>query len=356
MCHYVCVSSRLSPAALSNPMLTLFHSTACGPLKEAVEWNNLTSKTGSFDFCESWLSNQVPKCSACLVAGENHFLNNYLTMLDAACQQKPGVGSTLSIQGSPFSTVPVNITTPTPSPLYTITPDNSPISLSGKVGIAVGGIVVLLMLAGCGIVCNGRRRRRSFLRSLQAEHGHKGWPTPNNGAGGDMFETPVSQKPLRGWEDSPVSAVTENTFPRYFSPYSSQFNSPVSAVEGPSTMPWPTTWPGHNPHAPHPEGLAPPPTIEIGIALGGSDPSLRTQPSNQSLHSQDQKWGSKEKDRYGNEAYELNEVDSNGSLRRPMQSAAPVLQHPGYGRNHTPPQSRGYGGLTEEDAKRGKAL
>src|SRR3569833_3311169 len=109
MCHYVCVSSRLSPAALSNPMLTLFHSTACGPLKEAVAWNNLTSKTGSLDFCESWLSNQVPKCSACLVAGENHFLNNYLTMLDAACQQKPDNKTTLAIQGSPFSTVPVNI-------------------------------------------------------------------------------------------------------------------------------------------------------------------------------------------------------------------------------------------------------
>jgi hypothetical protein len=323
-----------------------------------LTWNNLTAQAAQYDFCQQWIGVQVPKCSACLTAGDSgHFLNNYLTLLDAACTQKPVAGSTLSIEGDPFSTVPINITTPTVAPLFTVPVDNSPISLGAKVGIAIGGVVFLLAALGCGIVCNGRRRRRKFLRRLQEKNYDKGWPTPKQSSGGEMFETPSSQKPLRGWDDSPLSASTEKTLPRYFSPYSSQYNSPVSAAEGPSNMQWPEqAWPNSaqekQAQQAHERGYETP-EYEIGLAFGGDDPSIRTKPSNQSIQSHDQPWQVKGK--HLDDAYELRPVESSGSLRRALQTETPVLSHPGYGRKHSPPQSR-HGGLTEEDAMRGYAV
>lgn len=288
-----------------------------------------------------------------------------MTILDAACTQKPDVGSTISVEGTPFSTVPMNITTPTPTSLSQFKYDNGPLSLGAKVGIAVGGIVLILALAGCGVVCNGKRRRKAFLRRLEQRHGAQGWPHPQQNT--DMFETPVSQKPLRGWEESPVSAQTESTekpYTRYFSPYSSQYNSPVSAVEA-SSMQWPAgAWPSTQEeklaqiaHEQQQQSTRSPTEIQIGLALGGDDPSIRSKPSNQSIQSQGYAQGytqgyeasdSKGKDR--GEEYELYEVP-------PPPPHPPVLQHPGYGRYHNGQQARyDYGGLTEDDARRGHAV
>ena len=380
-----------------------------------------------------------------------------MTMMDAACLQKPAPGDRISIEGDPFSTTKVNVTTPSP-PQYTFTPDNSPLKLGARVGIAIGGIMFLLVLAGSCIVWNGKRKRRAFLRELETRNHHQGWPhpkTPHSGSGPDMFETPLSQKPLRGWEDSPVSAATETpdiAFPRYFSPYSSTYNSPVSAADGPSTMNWPTLNPqkldealvpdpalqnvqqqqqqqqSQHPLRSQPTAFTHWPTstqeklmqmqyereqqaaADIGIALGGDEASLRSKDSNPQFaanpggggggpapaagHGQDPyeamttattPAAAKGKDRrYHDEAYEMYEVDgaaaaaatittagdrlaSNNPYRGvPAEPAprAPVLQHPGYGRRPSirRPGTAGsvgsarYGGLTEEDARRGHAL
>jgi hypothetical protein len=174
-----------------------------------------------------------------------HYLNNFVAMMNATCIQKPAPGDTLSVQGDPFSIIPMNITTPGPKSIY------NPITgfpVGGKVGIAAGCIVFILSLLGCCIVWNGKRRRRRFLRELEEKHLQQGWPHPKTRYGGpDMLETPASQKPLRGWDDAPTSAATDasadRSFQRYFSPYSSQYTSPVSAVEGPAMQNWPTLSP-----------------------------------------------------------------------------------------------------------------
>ncbi len=366
---------------------------------------------------------------------------NYLTILDAACLQMPAAGSTLSVQGTPFSTVHMNITTPSATPLYTYTPDQSAISLGGKVGIAIGGLVFLLSVVGFTIVCLGRRRRRAYLKSVAARYGNPGWPSPP-GNTHDMFGTPMSQKPLRGWDDnSPVSAgaMSEQAdknypMPRYFSPYNSQYNSPVSAEDAPeaswsamppmsnafsttggSPQPMPSfagpSRSGSSPYSQeevermaHEHQLA-----QIGLALGGSDPSLRSKNSNASMGAADVSpadgpsqpqavfrpasvhggtagdvsatsslssfsagpgaiWEpSKGKARQGSdESYELREIDSSGAPgKAPATAQAPVLQHPGYGRGRSqqyypPPPPPRMGPLpyelTAEDARHGKAL
>jgi hypothetical protein len=255
-----------------------------------------------------------------------------VTLLDTGCTQQPLPGKTISVEGDPFSVQIVNATDPSPTP--SLSPDHytsSSFTLGAKVGIAVGGLLLVLAIAGFCIVWNGKRRRRAFLRRLEARTGGKGWPTPSTNA--EMFETPVSQRALRGWDDSPSSAHTEKHFPPYFSPYQSQYNSPVSAVEGPSQPQWPVS-----------NSLQQQQQQEIGIALGGDDSSGH--------------WdeGEPSRGKKRQESYEMHEVESeySGSGKMPMEPEPPVLHHPGFGRQGANPP-RNYT-LTEEDAKRGHAV
>ncbi|KIH90851.1 hypothetical protein SPBR_00364 [Sporothrix brasiliensis 5110] len=338
-----------------SPCIT---NPACGLLENSFNYENLTVDVAPYGYCDGWIEVQVPKCTACLGSGfSNSFMENYVTILDAACIQKPNAGTTLSVSGTPFSTIPMNVTTPSAVPLYTYTPAYSAISLGGKVGIAIGGLVLLLSFAGFMIVCLGRRRRRAYLKSVEARYRNggnggvvgggsgDGWPSPNIGRGSkahEKFSTPTSAQPLRGWDDTPTSASTMaekngGFFPRYFSPYNSQYNSPVSAEEGPPYTTWPTmasmtdtlaagssssamggaggrhyalglrsvspvaddahdgspgSSSGANGRKPWPPGYTQEEIermaheyelAQIGVALGGADPSLRSKNSNVSL-------------------------------------------------------------------------
>lgn len=303
-----------------------------------------------------------------------------VVMLQTGCDQKPALGSTVSVQGSIFSTTLMNETSPTPTSSWTDLNNSGPISLGGKVGIAIGGLCLILAIAGFCIVCNGRRRRRAFLRRLEMRHKDAGWPHPSAAGAGihrgpDMNETPMSQKPLRGWDDSPLSATaSEPSYARYFSPYSSQQTSPVNGVDAQMSMahPWPQefhdkptqdaypssaqekTMQDHSISSGFPSasqekamqaqheattaGTATPPK-HIGLALGGDEPSLRSKASAVSAQSKDA----------DGESYELHEVissaggssaggsnvaGSSNSFRNRLarENRAPVLQHPGYGR------------------------
>lgn len=385
---------------LHNNHLLTGNSTGCGQLESSINFKNLTTSTGALDYCSAWVEDYVAKCTPCLHRGDEpnpKYWGNYVTILEAACLQNPKPGILLSLEGSPFSTTPMKITTPSEAPLSTYTPDTSGISLGAKVGIAAGAIILILFLSGCMIVCLGKRRRRRYLRRLEEKHRHKVWPAHAQNQG-EIFDTPMSQKPLRGWEDSPTSAHTdqaEQSFPRYFSPYNSQYNSPVIANDngaGPSNM-MTAAWPAESSVGTFPnstqeklqqmmheqqgayeppqqiimyeQGLTPvtgasihtfgaqgrsTPQREIGLAFGGDDPSIRSKPSNQSIqshHSQSAYTWSPSKGKANAEedmGYELHDVDSSGSVRPPQTggSTAPVLGHPGYGRkSYSPPQSRG---------------
>lgn len=265
-----------------------------------------------------------------------HYLNNFVVMLNATCDQMPAPGKTISVAGDPFSTIPMNVTSPTATPLYSYNPAKTAVSVGARAGIAAAGIIVILAVTGCCIVWNGKRRRRRFLQELEKRHADvAGWPHPRTRHGGtDMLETPASQRPLRGWDDTPASAATEaSTDPglgRHFSPYSSTYNSPVSAADGPAMKNWPTLspqkltqvqidelaymqaqddmirrqqqeeeqqqaqfhsqqhqWPSsaqeklmQTQHEREQQALA---KVGIGLALGGDEASLRSRPSDQQL-------------------------------------------------------------------------
>ncbi|KAF6845142.1 lpxtg-domain-containing protein [Colletotrichum musicola] len=331
-----------NPNVGSSPCLT---RTACEPLQNAITYNDLASNGTQYDYCDVWDHGQVASCGACLRAGTDHYLTNFLAILDAGCQQRPEPGKTVSVEGSPFSKTRVNITDPTPTNTYVPNYDDGPVSLGGKVGIAIGGVILILAVAGFCVVWNGKRRRRAFLKRLEMKQKGppSGWPTPLNLAG--INGTPLSQRPLRnwdntpnstrgGWDESPLSPFTphpfspqgEKQFPRYFSPYSSQYNSPVSGTEA-QNMQWPT---GDASHSRQPQ--------EIGIALGGEDDAQKG-------------WQESSKGKGRSESYELREVDADWDPRQ-RHPSPPVPQHPAHTMyaEHNP---AAYHGLTEDDIRRG---
>ncbi|KAK7432740.1 hypothetical protein QQZ08_000600 [Neonectria magnoliae] len=330
---------------ITTPCIT---TKACGPFKDAIEFKNMSSDIDSYDYCTLWPvtdTTDLEGCKECLQAGDQEYLANFVTVLQAGCEQQPDFGVTVGIEGSVFSNEVVNVTEP--SAAASVNPewfDDGPINLGAKVGIAIGGLVFVLTVLGCGIVWNGKRRRRSFLRQLETKHGHEGWPSPHPGSG-EMHETPLSQRPLRGWDDSPMSATTtEKTYPRYFSPYSSQYNSPVSAQDGGPSMQWPGAAHAANP----------PMSPSAAFALN-AELSDRWDPNHADAY---RRQGSAE-------TYEMHEVDSAGSagdrsFRARMQarqgsgSEPPVLGHPGYGRSENSPP-RTYA-VAEDDARPGVAV
>lgn len=222
-------------------------SFSCGPLQSAFEYDSLNPNASAYSYCPLLDQIQAPKCANCLLeTGYTSTLGNFVTVLDAACIQQPVLpNATLSFQGSVFSSTPVNITTPTPSSLSHFNPSKGGLTLGGKIGIAVAGILVIIGTTGFCIVWHGRRKRRRFLEERARQSGYE-WhathgSTLNNGQGGAFFDSPQSQKPFASaWgheTDSPESANVEKV---YFSPYHSHHTSPVTPIVGPSK---PTEWP-----------------------------------------------------------------------------------------------------------------
>ncbi|PHH69846.1 hypothetical protein CDD82_7471 [Ophiocordyceps australis] len=136
----------------NTPCIT---SKACGPFGDAFSYGNLSSDFANLEYCSKWPLNtdvDYRSCTECLQAADNNYLANFATILQAGCEQKPVPGVSVGVVGDIFSNEIVNITAPTPT--ATVDPawfDQGPLSLSAKVGIAVGVIVVLLVMVGFAI-------------------------------------------------------------------------------------------------------------------------------------------------------------------------------------------------------------
>ncbi|RFU33924.1 hypothetical protein B7463_g2449, partial [Scytalidium lignicola] len=301
-------------------------SRSCGLVQSAFEFDALAQNTSAYGYCADLYTYELPNCQTCLSVNTDQFyINNFVTALDAACIQTPAPGHLLSIQGTVFSNVPVNITNPSSSlPSLPSSSHHGPLSLGEIVGVVVAGVVLILVSTGFCIVCRGRRRRRAEIARHQRESGYAKWfeeqQMTSHGAGfssgnvsaGGFFDSPQSQRPLhqgRPWADrhiedeSPASAMGEKA---YFSPYTSQYTSPVSGLDAVQTM---QEWP----------------LDRKGSFSGAGDRDKKVP----------------EPEPFG-ERIELQDVKH--------ASPPPVLAHPGYGRQFM------RNALTEDDARRGDAL
>lgn len=284
-------------------------SFSCAPLQTAFEYDSLNPNASEYSYCAPYLNsvNSVRPCANCLAeTGNEHFLSNFVNVLDAACIQQPTAGNTISIQGNVFSSQIVNATTPTPSSLSHYNPSSGGLTLGAKIGIVVGGMVVILVALGFCIVWRGKRHRRRILAQKARESGYEWQAKHGNVGGGDVvggggafFDSPQSQRPFAnawGHDDSPESANPEKA---YFSPYTSQYSSPVSASD---RLNHPPEWP------------------------------------------RDKKFGLAVEEEQG-ERIEMTGIGDSTWKGHD----APVLSHPGHGRGASYE-------LTEEDAKAGNAL
>lgn len=120
---------------------------------------------------------------------------------------------------------------------------NSPVmSLGTRIGIAIAGICVLLALIGTTIVCCGKRRRRARLaeRQRRAEE-YTGFGSTNRVLPAPRLTTKWESNMSDVREESPMSANAYLNDKNGFSPYSSQYNSPISARDAMAPQQW--EWP-----------------------------------------------------------------------------------------------------------------
>ncbi|KAJ3558868.1 hypothetical protein NPX13_g9628 [Xylaria arbuscula] len=290
---------------------------SCGRLQAALEYGNYSSDVTTYGYCSLWSDYELDRCTDCLNLNGKAYIRNFVSILNGACELKIQSPGTIPYEGEIFSPELANVTNPTATATVQVHNKVGPFSYGALAGVVIGGVAFLLILLGCGVVINGKRRRKNYLR--RREEQAKNWPSPQGA--GDMYETPLSQKPLRGgWGDSPVSAATTDghfQYPRYFSPYTTQFDSPISSVDGYGQPAWPVEK-----------------AQSIGVALSPDHDHAKSP------------WG----DRKGKEradasldGYELQEgVSSAGGYGLPVPppppipSTAPMLNHPGYGRQRQP--------------------
>ncbi|ESZ99423.1 hypothetical protein SBOR_0185 [Sclerotinia borealis F-4128] len=353
-------------AVEDTPCIT---STSCAPMQEAIEYGNLsTDAQMEYGYCSDIATNQILECQNCLrISAATYYLNNFYTLLYGACDQQPAPGSTLSFQGSPFSTTQLNMTSPTPTAVPgTAYPG---LSLNGRIGIAVGVILLALFITGFCIVFNGRRRRRRILHQHQLDTGYAAWKNAHDvdGLGGHIpvlethsadsnmtsgsggfFDSPNSQQALQPsyWgqqqphggkfngpaimtpiEDSPITPMGEKV---YLSPYSSQYNSPATAStdansRSPNGDPWPMDKKG-----------------SFGQGGGSMAEKLKARERERARRKKEEEV-----------LHERNQIELQNMQDFQERNVAPVLGHPGYGRERVRDEGRG---LNSEDLRRGDAV
>lgn len=318
----------------STPCITDF---SCGHFLSSLNHKNLAVPTGqtSYEYCDGWDDGVLFRCQNCLhQLGNEQYLVNYMIALSASCQQKPPPGKTIAIDGSVFSSTIVNITDPLASSnaLASTFHRDTGLSLGAKIGIAVGSLVAILIIAGCIIVCRGKRRRRAVLAAYA---GNKCiGETQQIPKWQERNILPVAEKAI---DDSPQS-MSSNAFitkssnynwpanassvgdtesplsptPQVWSPYVSHHASPISPVNGLGGVQWPSM-PIPRPYSRDSTGLQPRhAALQHGEQIEMGPISMSTSPG-------------ADREQWAREAGEVGFVPA----------PAPTIMHPGHGRQHS---------------------
>ncbi|KFY39458.1 hypothetical protein V495_05936 [Pseudogymnoascus sp. VKM F-4514 (FW-929)] len=222
-------------------------SSACLPFLDSLTYHNNTAPSGATDYgyCNAWDDSDISRCQDCVESlQDEEYLVNFLTIISASCQQKPGKGALIGIDGDPFSSSRVEITKPYSSAdiiASSFNPPSGPLDLGAKIGIAVGGFLLILIVLGTCIIWRGRRRRRAVLANYAASPSMaqaprwKGTDDSPQSMSSGAFMTGASnyQWPAQSTDDSPASAISRGGGGgASFSPYVSQHTSPSGPAPG----------------------------------------------------------------------------------------------------------------------------
>ncbi|KAI8947045.1 hypothetical protein F4801DRAFT_29722 [Xylaria longipes] len=153
------------PNAVGIPSTPCSTSTACGALAAALTGDDLSPTHPDYSYCDVdggvITSSSTTKCMTCVGASDDQgFLVNYLVALEAGCNQRPAAGKIVALSDTVFSTTVINAIDPDTNS----SEDNqSTLPTAAIVGIAVGALVVILVIAGLLFIRHRKRRNRSLL-------------------------------------------------------------------------------------------------------------------------------------------------------------------------------------------------
>lgn len=148
----------------NSPCVTEY---ACEPLKESLIADKLSpTNNQTYGYCSAnggvFNGPNIKSCTSCLQASSDQaYLSNFMTALEAGCEQKPEPGVLLSLSGTVFAKEAVDITEPTEDIRSKPKGAGSATLTTGAiVGIAVGA--GLLLLGGIALFIVYWRRQKKF--------------------------------------------------------------------------------------------------------------------------------------------------------------------------------------------------
>ncbi|KAH8173989.1 LPXTG-domain-containing protein [Sarocladium implicatum] len=145
----------------SNPCAT---SEGCGSLTDALRKGMVNSTDREqYGYCEvdeqAIKGEDFDQCLSCVSAESTHsYLSNFLIALAIGCDQRPSPGHLLGLNETVFTKNTIQAVNP--NDLDAQTANGLILPLPAIVGIAVGGLVLLLLALGCGYMHHRRRKNR----------------------------------------------------------------------------------------------------------------------------------------------------------------------------------------------------
>jgi hypothetical protein len=168
-------------ANLNSPCVTEY---ACDAIKAPLTADKLSADSDTFGYCSAsggLFNNQnIKSCTSCLqVSGDQAYLSNFVTALEAGCQQTPDPGTLIGLSGTVFAKKAVDIAAPAEDIRSKPKGAGATTLTTGAiVGIAVGA--GLLLLGGVVLFIIYWRRQKKFDKEdeMSAYRSHGASPDP----------------------------------------------------------------------------------------------------------------------------------------------------------------------------------
>ncbi|OBT78781.1 hypothetical protein VF21_02505 [Pseudogymnoascus sp. 05NY08] len=241
-----CLFGTNNAETLSGPCMV---DSTCNPLSKSLSAGNDSVEAGDiFDYCTADSQSFVhrkPVCYTCIkhMAG-NIYVTNFLTALEAACNQHPSQSSLIGLDGSVFSGFPVNITSTPFDPAKESSASSNGLSTGAKAGIAVACVLVSIIIAAAVFIyCFKWRRVRNSPKlnsHYDPRHGSSGISPPTDGA--YSYKSEPIPAPYSNYKAEPVSedwngqSFTLDGINRSASPQASAYTKFSSISSGRSSL------------------------------------------------------------------------------------------------------------------------
>ncbi|KAI1505623.1 hypothetical protein F5X99DRAFT_214311 [Biscogniauxia marginata] len=190
----------------------------CAPLKKALETGILSPTGDQYAYCTAdggkFTPSQLDDCVQCFASSSNQeYMANFITALQAGCEQKPTPGTLLGLSGSLFTNSLVNITDPPVQETVEDRTDGSTAMTTGAiVGIAIGA--ALLFIGGVALFWAYHRKQKRLYGTLigsdyDPRSGSQSVSPPMRGVSSSL-ENKAPLPSMSGYELRAQRAYTDN--------------------------------------------------------------------------------------------------------------------------------------------------